>query len=195
MQSSLDGCRISLPDRRRRVDVGPKQNQNSTKFSVPALHRWRRENRRGKVGRSMPYFILPVKQRPVQVTVRSMLRDRCPVCLSVKLVDCGQTVGWIKMPHGTEVGLSPGDIVLDGDSAPQGKGHSNTHFSAHVYCGQTVAHLSNCWALVGTARLVLAYCLLDFHGLWAVLVLTKCRCGAYVDTLPVLQGRSIAYRV
>jgi len=22
------------------------------------------------------------------------------------------------------------------------------HFSAHVYCGQTVAHLSNCWALV-----------------------------------------------
>jgi len=27
-------------------------------------------------------------------------------------------VGWIKMPLGTEVGVSPGDIVLDGDPAP-----------------------------------------------------------------------------
>jgi len=36
------------------------------------------------------------------------------------------------------------DIVLDGDLAPHGKGHSSPHFLAHVYCGQTVAHLSNC---------------------------------------------------
>jgi len=41
----------------------------------------------------------------------------CLSCL-VTLVYCGQTVGWIKMPLGTEVGLSPGDIVLDGDPAP-----------------------------------------------------------------------------
>ena len=34
------------------------------------------------------------------------------VCLSVTLVYCGQTVGWIKMPLGTEVGIGPGDIVL-----------------------------------------------------------------------------------
>jgi len=36
------------------------------------------------------------------------------------------------MPLGTEIGLSPGDIVLDGDLAPHGKGHSSTHphFSA-----------------------------------------------------------------
>ena len=27
-------------------------------------------------------------------------------------------VGWIRMPLGTEVGLGPGDIVLDGDPAP-----------------------------------------------------------------------------
>jgi len=33
-------------------------------------------------------------------------------------VYCGQTAGWMKMPLGTEVGLGPGDIVLDGDSAP-----------------------------------------------------------------------------
>jgi len=33
----------------------------------------------------------------------------------------GQTAGWIKMPLGTELGLSPGDIVLDGDPAPPQK--------------------------------------------------------------------------
>jgi len=59
---------------------------------------------------------------PLQVTVRPMLRDRCPVCLSCPFVTlrwcyCGQTVGCIKMPLGTEVGLVPGDIVLDGDRA------------------------------------------------------------------------------
>jgi len=50
-----------------------------------------------------------------------MLSDRCPVCLSclsVTLVYCGQTVGRIKMKHGTQVGLGPGHIVLDGDPAP-----------------------------------------------------------------------------
>ena len=30
-------------------------------------------------------------------------------------VCCGQTAGWIKMPLGMEVGLVPGDIVLDGN--------------------------------------------------------------------------------
>jgi len=54
---------------------------------------------------------------------RPMLRDGCPVCLSclsVTLVYCGQTVGRIKMPLGVEVGLVPGDIVLDGDPAAPG---------------------------------------------------------------------------
>ena len=49
-----------------------------------------------------------------------MLSDRCPVlfcgsvcpvlsvCLSVSLVYCGQTVRWMKMKLGTEVGLDPG---------------------------------------------------------------------------------------
>ena len=31
---------------------------------------------------------------------------------------CGQMAGWIKMPLGMEVGLGPGDFVLDGDVAP-----------------------------------------------------------------------------
>jgi len=48
-------------------------------------------------------------------------------------------------PLGTEVGLSPGDIVLNGDPAPPRKGARELPtVSAHVYCGQTVAHLSNC---------------------------------------------------
>jgi len=42
----------------------------------------------------------------------------CLSCLSVTLVYCGQTVGWIKMPLGTEVGLGAGDMVLDGEPAP-----------------------------------------------------------------------------
>jgi len=84
-----------------------------------------------------------------------MLWDRCLSVLSAclycnqTLVYCGQTVGWIKVPLGTGVGLVPGDSVLDGDPAPLLKGAQQLpHFSAHVYCGQTVAHLSNCCALV-----------------------------------------------
>jgi len=53
---------------------------------------------------------------------------------------CGQMVGWIKMPLGREVGLSPSDIMLDGGLAPphQKKGQTpSPQFSAHFYCGQT----------------------------------------------------------
>ena len=56
--------------------------------------------------------------RPLRVTVCPMLWDRCLSVLSVTLVYCGETVGWIKMPLVTEVGLGPGDVVLDGDPAP-----------------------------------------------------------------------------
>ena len=38
-------------------------------------------------------------------------------CLSATLVYCDQKVGWIKMALGMEVGLGPGNIVLDGDPA------------------------------------------------------------------------------
>jgi len=48
-------------------------------------------------------------------TVLSML-SVCLSCLSVTVYS-GQTVGWIKMPLATQVGLVPGDIVLDGDPA------------------------------------------------------------------------------
>jgi len=65
-------------------------------------------------------------------------------------VYCGQRAGWIKMPLGTKVILSPGHIVLHGDPAPPSppkKGGAAPNFRP-AYCGQTVAHLSNCCALV-----------------------------------------------
>jgi len=50
---------------------------------------------------------------------------------------CGQKVGCIKMALGMEVGLSPGDFVLDGDSALLSQKGQSPQFSVHVYCGQT----------------------------------------------------------
>jgi len=45
---------------------------------------------------------------------------------------------WINMSLGMEVGLGPGDFMLDGDPAPPSpKGDRAPKFSAHVYCGQT----------------------------------------------------------
>ena len=40
--------------------------------------------------------------------------------------------------HGMEIGLSPGNFVLDGDLAPLEKKSTptTTQFLAHVYCGQ-----------------------------------------------------------
>jgi len=69
----------------------------------------------------------------------------CLSCLSATLVHCGQTVGLMKMPLGTELGLVLSDIVLDEGPAPPSteRGTAAPHFSAHIYCGQTVAHLSN----------------------------------------------------
>ena len=45
--------------------------------------------------------------------------------------------GCIEMLLGREVGLSPSDIVLDGDPAPPPKrGAGAPKFSAHIRCGQ-----------------------------------------------------------
>jgi len=52
---------------------------------------------------------------------------------------CGQMAGWIKMPHGREVGLGPRDIVLHGDPAhpPKKVAKPPPQFSAHLYCVKT----------------------------------------------------------
>jgi len=75
-----------------------------------------------------------------------MLSDRCPVLsvLFLTLVHCGQTVGWIKLPLDTEVGLGPGDIVLDEGQAPPSpqEGAQQPPLLARVYCGQTVEPIS-----------------------------------------------------
>jgi len=72
-----------------------------------------------------------------------MLSDHCvSVCpvLSVMFVYCGQTVRWIKMKLGMQVGLRSGHIVLDGDAAPHvPKGAQPPQFSAHICCGQMAA--------------------------------------------------------
>ena len=52
-------------------------------------------------------------------------------------VYCGQTVAWIKMPFGTEVGLGPGHIVLDGEPAPPPP-KKGIAAPAHVYFVQAV---------------------------------------------------------
>jgi len=60
-------------------------------------------------------------------------------------VYCGQTAVCIRIPLDTEVGLSLGDIVLDGDPAPsRKKGHSPTQFLAHISIVAMVAQLSYC---------------------------------------------------
>jgi len=67
----------------------------------------------------------------------------CPVCLSVclsvTLVYCGQTVGWIKMKLGMQVGLGYGHIVLDGDPATA-KGTAPNFWPISVVDG-SICHL------------------------------------------------------
>jgi len=54
---------------------------------------------------------------------RTIVMSVCLSCLSVTLVYCGRTVGWIKTKLGTEVGLCPGHTVLDWD--PKGRSPPN----------------------------------------------------------------------
>jgi len=58
----------------------------------------------------------------------------CPV-LSVTFVYCGETVGWMKMKLGMQVGLGPGHIVLD-DPAHAPLQGAQPPFSAYICCGQ-----------------------------------------------------------
>jgi len=57
-----------------------------------------------------------------------------------------------------------------GDSAPPTlRGTAAPHFLAHVCCGQVVAHLSNCWALVHVSCLL--WCMLVYYCMSACNVL------------------------
>ena len=62
----------------------------------------------------------------------------CLSVLSVTLLYCGQTVGWIKMNLGLQADLGRDHIVLDGDPAlptPNGKGHSSP-LTFEIYGGR-----------------------------------------------------------
>ena len=57
-------------------------------------------------------------------------------------VYCGETAGLIKMPFGTEVGLSPGTLCYMGTQLRPHKGHSSPQFSARVYCGHVAGWIN-----------------------------------------------------
>ena len=57
-------------------------------------------------------------------------------------VYCGRTAGWIRVPLGTEVGLNPGDVVLDCDPAPHVRGLSSLPPLFGPLCSGMVAHIS-----------------------------------------------------
>jgi len=80
-----------------------------------------------------------------------MLSDRCPV-LSCHVCNVGVLWpnGWMD-GVGKEVGLGPGDTVLDGDPAisPHGKGHSSPHFSTRFALARST--------ISATAELLLVY--------------------------------------
>jgi len=62
-------------------------------------------------------------------------------------VCCGQMAPWIKMPRGREVGLGPGNIAIDTDSAHHlRRDIAAPQFSAHVCCGgQTSTSVAPCF--------------------------------------------------
>ena len=112
-----------------------------------------------------------------------MLSDRCLSDLSglsVTLVYCDQTVGWIKMPLGTEIGLGPGHIMLDGDPAPlpprrDGKGHSSPSLFGPCLL----------WPNVGVSRLWLAT---TAHDLRAHYELWRCFEHVFQRSLPYVSS-------
>ena len=86
--------------------------------------------------------------------------------LSVMSVYCGQTVGWIKMKLGVQVGLCPGHIVLDGLQLPPKKVHNVT--------GCLSVCLSLCLSVCLCDRLCLSVCVTVCLCLWQCVQLIVC---------------------
>jgi len=70
---------------------------------------------------------------PISVVAKRLdgLRCHCDIVLdgdsapphNLRPICCGLTAGWMmKMPLGRDVGLGPGDIMLDGDPVPHKRG-------------------------------------------------------------------------
>jgi len=82
-------------------------------------------------------------------TVLYMLSNCCPVCRGSDVRVLWPN-GWMDQDKTCHAGRPRPwpHCVRWGLSFPHRKGHSSPHFSVHVYCGQTVARLKYCWALV-----------------------------------------------
>jgi len=89
--------------------------------------------RTDSIGRTV---LQTVAQKQFALCYRSIV---CLCCMCVTFVHCGQTVGRIKTKVGTQVGVSPGHIVLDGNPAPLPQKGTAPQFSAHICCGQMAA--------------------------------------------------------
>jgi len=130
-----------------RTQLPPKERGHSPQFSAYGCcgqtSGWIKMPLRTKVGLGPRNIVLDADCRP-----SSIPHGAQPLSQSSAHVWCCQMAGWIKMPDGTKVGLSPGHTVLHGNPMPQQKRGHSPPFSDYVYCGQTVAHLSYCWALV-----------------------------------------------
>jgi len=117
-------------------------------------------------------------------------------------VCCGQTARWIKTPLGTKAYASAQATLL-GEGRPRPRLHCvrwgpsfslpegaqpPPHFSAHVYCGQTVAYLSYCWALLSDIlKLKLTITLgLKLCGYWYFYIPSKIHFTQFTNITPAL---------
>ena len=92
-------------------------------------------------------------------------------------VCCGQMAGSIKMPLGTEVGLSAGHIVLDGDPVP-----------LKLQCGpmpSVMAALPN----IGGALCSMPQSLADAHYQWRAVTLSRCETPLKLAGVPQTRQR------
>jgi len=75
---------------------------------------------------------------------------------------------------------------------PHRKGHSSPHFLTHVYCGQTVAHFSNCRALVFGRPFVKRFALCYWTVVCPVLSVTLVYCGQTVGRIKIKLGMRVS---
>ena len=102
---------------------------------------------------------------------------------------CGQTVGWIKMKLGMQVGLSPVHIVLDGDQVtPPQRGRAPPILGPYLLlpndCMDQYATwygAPNFWSMLIVAkRLDRSSC--HLVGMWALVQAALCKVGTQVPS-------------
>jgi len=120
---------------------------------------------------------------------RFALCYRTVVCLSVTLVYCSQTVGWIKMPLGTELGLGPGHIVLDRNPASPRKGAQQTPTFRPISIVAKRSPISATAKLLYLSKCQLLYDTICCHYVFYVYWRTSWICS------PVFEAKCVQFRV